>query len=141
MKPGDHLPEIQKLVKQQSVDRYALASGDLNPLHLDPEFAATTHYGQLVAHGMLILAYVSEMMSQAFGKAWPESGRLKVRFRLPVHPGEQVTTFGEVKKALRNGDSLRLECTVGCRNQKGENVIDGEASVTTSNNGVQSVSR
>ena len=133
MKPGDALPQVSKHVTQESVGRYAEASGDLNPLHLDPEFAAGTHYRRVVAHGMLVLAYISEMMTQAFGRAWPESGRLRVRLRAPVYLPAHVTTFGEVRKSTEADGYLRLECSVGCRNEAGEEVINGDASVTIPN--------
>ncbi|MBF8267701.1 MAG: MaoC domain protein dehydratase [Dehalococcoidia bacterium] len=131
MRPGDALPSISKEVTQEAIRAYAEASGDFNPLHLDPEFAVTTHFGRPVAHGMLVLAYIGEMMALAFGKSWPESGRLKVRFRSPVYPGDRVSTFGEVLRVVEESDGqLRLECYVGCRNEGGEEVINGEASVT-----------
>ena len=129
MKPGDTLPSVHKTVIQERVREYAQASGDHNPLHLDAEFAATTQYGRIVVHGMLVMAYISEMMALAFGRSWLDGGRLKVRFRAPVYPGDHITTFGEVRKVAEADGHLRLDCSVGCRNQGGEEVINGEASV------------
>ena len=130
MRLGNTLPSINKLVIQEDVNTYAEASGDHNPLHLDPEFAAATHFGRVVAHGMLVLAYISEMMAQAFGRHWLETGRLKIHFRSPVFPGDSVTTFGEVLKLTEANGDVHLTCSVGCRNQDGEEVINGEAQVT-----------
>ena len=130
MNPDDILPGVEKVVSQERINEYAEASRDFNPLHRDPEFAKNTHYGRVVAHGMLVLAYISEMMTQTFGRHWVESGHLKIRFRSPVFPGDSVTTFGEVLRVSEDDDGLRLECYVGCRNQDGEEVINGEASVT-----------
>ena len=130
MRSGDVLPSISKVVVQEDINMYAEASGDPNPLHLDQDFAADTHFGRIVAHGMLVLAYISEMMTQAFGRHWLEAGHLKVRFRAPVYPGDQVTTFGEVRRVSKEDGNVRLECFVGCRNKQGEEVINGEASVT-----------
>jgi 3-hydroxybutyryl-CoA dehydratase len=130
MRLGNTLPSINKLVIQEDVNTYAEASGDHNPLHLDPEFAASTHFGRVVAHGMLVLAYISEMMVQAFGRHWLEAGHLNVRFRAPVYPGDRVATFGEVLRLAEENGHIRLECSVGCRNQDGEEVINGEAWVT-----------
>ena len=123
------LPEIRKPVTQAQINRYAKASSDFNPIHLDAEFAATSSFGRIVAHGMLVLAFISEMLTAAFGRSWLESGRLKVRFRAPVYPGEEVTTFGLVSGLVSEQGGRRVRCTVGCRNQKGEEVITGEASV------------
>ena len=132
---GQSLPEIRKPVTQEQINRYAKASGDFNPIHLDPEFAAASSFGQIVAHGMLVLAFLSEMLTAAFGPAWLESGRLKVRFRAPVYPGEEVTTFGRVTKLVSKDGDRRVECSVGCRNGKGEEVITGNASVTQATQG------
>ena len=130
MRPGDTLPLISKVVAQEDINMYAMASGDHNPLHLNQQFAATTHYGRIVAHGMLVLGYVSEMMSQAFGLHWLETGRLKIRFRAPTYPGDRVSTYGAVLKMTENNCNIHLACTVGCRNEHGEEVINGEAWVT-----------
>ena len=130
MQPAQTLPQIEKRVTQEQIKRYAHASGDFNPVHLDPEFATHSSFGRIVAHGMLVLAYISDMMGRSFGRHWPESGRLKVRFRAPVYPGDEVTTSGEVLKVSREDGLLRIDCSVRCCRQGGEEVINGEASVT-----------
>jgi len=48
---GDNLPELIQAVDQNMIDAYADASGDINPLHIDPEFAKTTFFGRTIAHG------------------------------------------------------------------------------------------
>jgi acyl dehydratase len=79
---------------------------------------------------MLIAATISEMMSTAFKREWPKSGRLKLRFREPVLPGGTVATFGHVKR-IREGDATTdVVCTVGVRKQNGESAVTGEAVVT-----------
>ena len=57
--------EIQgthKLISIEQVARYADASGDHNPLHLDEAYAAGTMFGKRIAHGMLILSSIAEIM-------------------------------------------------------------------------------
>ena len=130
MSPGDTLQTVSKTVVQENINMYAEASGDHNPIHLDPDFAASTYFGRIVAHGMFVLAYVSEMMSLDFGRNWLESGRLNVHFRAPVFPGDRVATFGQVLSVAEDAGRLRVKCSVGCRNQAGEEVINGEAWVT-----------
>lgn len=130
MKSGETLPEVVRTVAQEKIALYAEAGGDPNPLHLDAEFAAGTHFGRVVAHGMLSLAYVSEMMGLAFGRRWLESGRLSIHFRAPVYPGDTVSTFGEVVEVAESDGGLLVKCAVGCRRQGGDEVINGEAWVT-----------
>ena len=130
MKCGETLPAVVRLVTQEKISQYAEAGGDRNPLHLDAEFAAGTNFGRIVAHGMLALAYVSEMMGLTFGRSWLESGRLSVHFRAPVYPGDTVSTFGEVVEVTEGDGTLQVKCAVGCRREGGDEVINGEAWVT-----------
>ena len=122
---NDALPAVRKTITQEKIARYAEASGDHNPLHLDPAFAATTQFGGTIAHGMLVLASISEMMTAAFGKAWLTGGRLKVRFRGAARPGDTVIASGRVIRHDR-GNTL---CEVVCRNQEDVVLISGEAEV------------
>jgi 3-hydroxybutyryl-CoA dehydratase len=91
------LAAISHTVTQAQLAKYAYASGDYNPLHLDEEFAAATPYGRTIAHGMLVLAFVSEMMTKNFGRTWMCEGKMKAKFRAPVYPGDTVTTTGTLK--------------------------------------------
>ena len=122
---GDALPVVSKRITQEQLHRYADASGDHNPLHLDPEFAATTQFGGTIAHGMLVLAFVSEMLTAAFGRAWLESGRLKIRFRAPAKPGDEVTATGNIT----NVDVSCIVCDIECKSGTGEVLVSGEAEV------------
>ena len=124
---GAQLAPVVKEITQEKINRYALSGGDGNPLHTDPEFAARTMFGGTIAHGMLILAYLSEMMTAAFGQAWLSGGRLKVRFKAPARPGDTVSAVGRVARA-ENG---RTACVVECLNQRDEVLVDGEAEVAT----------
>ena len=60
---GMNLPEMRKEITQENINLYAQASGDFNPIHIDEDFASKTPVGVTIAHGMLILAYVSRMMT------------------------------------------------------------------------------
>jgi len=126
---GQVLPELRKLVTQDQINRYAQVSGDGNPIHLDPQYAARSSFGRIVAHGMLVLAFLSEMLTQAFGRNWLGAGHLKVRFRAPVYPGEEVVTFGRITSVVTEENSHRIQCAVGCRKPNGQEAITGEASV------------
>lgn len=122
---GGRLPEVVRLISQDTIRRYAAASGDHNPLHVDPRFALGTRFGGTIAHGMLLLAYVSEMLTAGCGEAWLAAGRLKARFRAPARPGDTVTASGFL---VRGGDG-RAVYQVECRNQAGELLVAGEAEV------------
>ena len=130
MRKGESLPAITKRVTQEQIERYAEASGDFNPIHVNPEFAAGSHFGGAVAHGMMAAAYISEMMTRSFGTDWLRSGRLKLRFRAPVLPGDTVTTFGAVKRIRGTESGAEVACTVGVKRPNDESAITGDATVT-----------
>ena len=131
---GMALPVVSKTVTQAMIDRYAEASGDFNPVHLDKEFASLSQFGSTIAHGMMIAAMVSQTMTEAFQEKWAETGKLKLRFKAPVRPGETVQSYGNVKRIdTKHGERGRLICSVGVKKQNGEDVISGEAQVAAPN--------
>ena len=132
MQKGDSLPTIEKLITQEQIEKYARASGDFNPIHVDHEFAASTQFGGTIAHGMMVAATISEMMATAFGRSWPESGSMKIRFRSPVKPGQRVTTQGNVRRVEVSDGFSRVSCSVSVVKDDGETAIVGQAEVTTS---------
>ena len=118
-----NLAELRRLVTQEQINAYAEASGDYNPLHIDLEFAAKTELGGTVAHGMLILAYLSEFMTENFGENWVNSGSLSARFKGAAYPGDTILVSGKVNSVEYEDDFILVECNVICNNQKEEPVI------------------
>jgi acyl-CoA thioesterase FadM len=74
---------------------------------------------------MLILAYVSECLTAAFGQRWLATGRLKARFRGPARPGDTVTVTGTIVRL----DGARIFCVVEASNQVGEPLVTADAEV------------
>ena len=130
MQSGDSLPTIEKQVTQEQIERYAAASGDFNPIHVDREYAASSQFRGTIAHGMMIAASISEIMTLAFDQDWLRRGKLKIRFRAPVYPGDTVTAFGHVKAVRERNGAREITCSVGVRRQNGEAAITGDATVT-----------
>jgi len=126
---GMSLPELIKVVRQEKIDLYAEASKDFNPIHIDEDFAKKTPLGGTIAHGMLILAYISQMMTAAFGRNWLSGGKLDVRFKSPARPGDTITVSGTVQKVEKSEGHSLVSCLVDCHNQNGEPVITGDATV------------
>ena len=118
-----NLNELKRLVTQDKINAYAEASGDYNPLHIDPEFAANTELGGTVAHGMLILAYLSEFMTQNFGKNWISNGSLSSRFKGAAYPRDTILVSGKVTYVEYEEKYVLVECDVLCSNQKEEPII------------------
>lgn len=118
---------VVRVVTQQRIDAYADASGDHNPIHVDPEFARATPFDGTIAHGMLVLALIGEMMRGVHGEAWSRSGKLKVRFKAPTRPDDTVTASAIFTKESADG----MEYAVQCASQSDEVLIEGRASVRT----------
>ncbi len=130
---GDTLPPARRAITRQAIDAYRAASGDNNPLHYDDEFAAATQFGDVIAHGMLTLALVTEMMTRAYGSDWLSSGNLRVRFRAPAYPGDLLEAAGRLAKREFTDNGLIVTCNVEVRNaHNGSRIITGSASVTLS---------
>ena len=123
------MPTVEKTFCQGDVNRYADAAGDHNPIHVDPNFAAGSQFGRRIAHGMMIAASISEMMAQAFGQDWHKSGRMKIRFRAPVFPGETVRASGTVRSVRQIEDATEVAVSVQVTKANDEVAITGDARV------------
>ncbi|MCD6567678.1 MAG: MaoC family dehydratase [Dehalococcoidia bacterium] len=126
---GKILSPVVRNITQDKINLYAGASGDFNPIHIDESFAARTPLGGTIAHGMLVLSYVSEIMSQSFGRGWSSGGKLSMRFKAPARPGDTITVTGKVNSLEEREGVPHATCSLDCRNQKGELIVTGEAVV------------
>src|SRR5512139_3900282 len=93
---GKALGPVVKHITQEKINLYAEASRDFNPIHIDESFAAKTPFGGTIAHGMLSLAYVSEMMTLSFGRSWQSGGKLRAKFKDSARPGDTLSITGKV---------------------------------------------
>ncbi len=117
---------LEQTVSGEDVARFGEVTGDVNPLHFDAEFAATTVFGAPIAHGILSAGYISAVI----GTRLPGPGTIylsqQLKFRAPVRIGDSVTARVTVAAVDRTRRRVRLEtaCLVG-----GEVVLEGEALV------------
>jgi 3-hydroxybutyryl-CoA dehydratase len=73
---------------QEAIDAWAALSGDFNPLHVEPAYAAASPFGGTIAHGHIAAAILSHLCLHRFGDAWTSGGELDgLRFKAPVRPG------------------------------------------------------
>ncbi len=126
---GQSLQGFHRTVTQDRVTAYAHASGDHNPIHLDEDFAASTRFGRRIAHGMLSLAFVWEMMSLNYPSTWHRGGTVKTRFTSPVVPCEEVAVSGSVKRLRIIDGNQFAECEVAVTRPNGEKALTGSATV------------
>jgi len=124
---GMELPEVKKPITQEIINKYAQASGDMNPQHVDPEFASQTVFKGTIAHGLLTIAYISEMMANFFNDGWYSGSAMEISFQAPVRHGDTITASGRVKTKKTSGDRGIVTCKVACTNQENSSVITGTA--------------
>lgn len=114
-------PELTHVVGRDSIDAYAEISGDYNPLHMDPEYAAASQFGTVIAHGPIGLQVMFEAVAQWLGvDGMPVGVLIDVAYRGPVRIGDSVTCrAGEV---FAHAGDIALQA--GCVNQNGDPVLE-----------------
>ncbi|MBC7075093.1 MAG: MaoC family dehydratase [Syntrophomonadaceae bacterium] len=117
--------EFSKTITEADIYMFAGVTGDMNPVHINREFAKGTIFSQRIAHGILSVGLISNVL----GTQLPGPGAVYVRqecnFLKPVYIGDTITAVVEVirKEEQKNRVWLRTYCT----NQKGQIVVEGEA--------------
>jgi acyl dehydratase len=109
--PIGFMHQFKRAFTQGDFDRFAALSGDDNPIHCDPVFAKTSHFGATVAHGMMLYSTISKGLSEAFG---PCAVQLEqdLMFPNPTYVGEDVTvTLEVVDKHLDHSLNVRTTIT------------------------------
>ncbi len=118
---------ISKQITEEDVRVYSDISLDTNPVHLDPEYASRTRFGQRIAHGL----YVAGLISAVIGTKIPGPGAIytgqTLRFVRPVYLGDIVTATATISKYDRERGRMTLQTV--CKNQGGEAVLEGEAEI------------
>ena len=127
---GEPLPTLSKTVTQAQIDAYAEVSGDHNPIHVNPAVARAVGLDGTIAHGMLSMAFVGQVLT-GWLSAEPgrgHLGRLRVRFQAMVRPGDTLTCRGALRPASDEPGKPRM-ADVWIENQRGERVLTGDADI------------
>ena len=116
-----------KTCTEDDVKLFAVVSGDVNPIHLDAEYAATTQFGQQIAHGM----YTGALVSAALAIELPGPGTVylgqEIKFRAPVFIDDTITVKLTVEAIREDKAIVTLACI--CTNQHDKAVAKGTATV------------
>jgi acyl dehydratase len=104
---GDQIPELKVTPDKYLPHRYAGASGDFNPIHIDPEFAKAVGLPGNILHGLYGMALVARAAVEAVEGDPRSLKRLSVQFRGMGFPEQEITVTGSVKEA--SGDKVVLE--------------------------------
>ena len=120
--------QFSKTLSESDIYLFAGITGDLNPAHINEDYAKNTHFKTRIAHGMLTASFISTVI----GTMLPGPGtiymRQEVNFLAPVKVGDTITAIVEVLEIV--ADKKRVRLKTDCVNQDNTTVVDGEALVS-----------
>lgn len=121
---GDALPQLVKdPVTHLQLVRYAGASGDFNPLHTDPKIGEMIGTGGIIAHGMLIMGFVGQLLSDYVGPG--ALRKFNVRFKGMTHLGDVITCTGTITEKYEENGEGRIAGKVQATDQNGDVKVAG----------------
>lgn len=115
---------MSRTVSEADIVAYAALSGDYNPVHIDPEYAAKTIFKERIAHGILAAGYISAL----FGMKLPGPGSIYISqtlsFRAPVKIDDHVESKVTLVELIPDKKRARFDCSCTVN---GKPVLTGEA--------------
>ncbi len=118
--------ERTTIITDEMIRLFAQCSGDMNPVHLDEEYAKNTIFKERIAHGILVTGLISAVM----GCDFPGEGSIyvsqTVNFLRPVKIGDTITAKVEAIEKIE-GRQKMVKFRTYCINQHGKMVIDGDS--------------
>ncbi len=121
---GDDIPKLVKSpVSHLQLVKYAGASGDFNPLHTDPKFGELAGIGGIIAHGMLIMGFVGQMLSDYVGPA--ALRKFDVRFKGMTRIDDVITCTGTITEKHEGDNEGRITGKVRASDQNGDVKVAG----------------
>jgi acyl dehydratase len=116
-----------RVVQERDIQLFAAVSGDVNPVHLDAGFAASTQFGERIAHGMLTGAIISAALAMELPGPGTVYLSQTLKFRRPVKIGDSVSVALEVTGKQDRRKVVTIDCKAS--NQDGLLVASGSAEV------------
>jgi acyl dehydratase len=104
--PGDALPELRVTPDRYLTVRYAGASGDFNPIHVDDEFARSVGLPGRILHGLWTMAQVARAQTEAAGGDPAALRRLSVQFRGLGLPEAEIAVTSTVREVREDGTAV-----------------------------------
>jgi 3-hydroxybutyryl-CoA dehydratase len=133
LRAGEEIKGPKFAVSRESIRLFCDASLDYNPLHLDDEYMkgsfGKTHFGGVIMHGMNNFGLISRMITDWAYGADAVHRRLETRWIKPVRPGDTIQPIGTIRSKQATVKSRWVLIDILVRNQEGEKVASGEATV------------
>jgi len=109
---------VKNPISKIQLVRYAGASGDFNPIHIDPQKGC-----EQIGHGMLVMGFMGEAITNWTGKKYLR--KFSARFTGMTYPGDVITVTGTVIEKKQDGAQILMRCHITARNQKDELIAAG----------------
>jgi phosphate acetyltransferase len=118
---------LTRTLKPEDIQLFAIMSGDVNPAHVDPEYAKSSMFREVIAHGM----WGGALISTVLGTQFPGPGTIYIdqtlHFSRPVGLGDTITVTLTATRKFDHNHHIIFDCL--CTNQDGQKVISGTAEV------------
>lgn len=115
------------MITEEKVNNFASITGDMNPIHIDEEYAKKSIFKKRISHGMLVASYISNVLANDL----PGPGTIylsqTLSFKKPVFIGDTVTVKVEITKIREDKNIMFLK--TDCLNEEEKTVIEGESCV------------
>ncbi|WP_376796700.1 MaoC/PaaZ C-terminal domain-containing protein [Thermogemmatispora sp.] len=116
---GDEIPRLVKApVTHLQLVRYAGASGDFNPLHTDPKIGEMLGIGGIIAHGMLIMGFLGQLLSDYVGPT--ALRKFGVRFKSMTRLDDVITCSGTITEKYEADGEARIAGKIQAVDQNGD---------------------
>jgi acyl dehydratase len=114
LKPGDAIQELRVMPDKYLTNRYAGASGDYNPIHIDADFAKSVGLPSNILHGLYSMGLVAKAAAQGLAGGDPRAlKKLTVQFRGMGLPEQEIVVTGAVKEVDGDRVTVDLEAAQG----------------------------
>ena len=117
------------VITGKMIDTFAEITGDNNPIHVNSEFAATTQFGQRIAHGALSASFISAVLGNDLPGPGAVFVELNLRFRKPAFIGDVVTAVAEISEINLRTGRIKMKCYCEVNGKK---ICRGDAGVFVS---------
>ncbi|MEL6977149.1 MAG: MaoC family dehydratase [Pseudomonadota bacterium] len=126
LQPGATLPPLNVgPITRADLALYAGASGDHNPIHIDIDFAKAAGLPDVIAHGMLSMAFLARLVTNWAPQ--PALRALSTRFTAMTQVGAEIKCEGRVTERFEADGETRLRLALTAKDQSGAVTLDGEA--------------
>jgi acyl dehydratase len=130
---GTRLPDVVRNISQEIIERFAVASFDYNPIHIDPEWKRKMDLPggkSTIAHGQMTMSFMASVLTDWATPAGGRVSKIYAKYIKPVLPGDVITSGGVVTEKHFHGPGKNyVVVEIYAQNQNGEKVAVGEAEV------------